>query len=101
MKNKFNTKLELLKNNKEVLLQFLKAKYPVFHNSNIFFRDFHYGIIYFLEKKDIKVSYQEAEKLAEEMIAVFENEGIFVKLTDRSWKINYPEFAATEPGDPF
>ena len=41
--------LNTLKNNDEILLKFLKAKFPVFHNSNFFFRDLQYGIRSFLE----------------------------------------------------
>ena len=64
MSDKFQSYLQLLKNNDSELLNYLKAKFPVFHNSNFFFRDFQYGIRSFLEKKEIKASYQLSEKLA-------------------------------------
>ncbi len=93
--------LNTLKNNDEVLLKFLKAKFPVFHNSNFFFRDFQYGIRYFLEKKDIFVTYKESEKLANDVAEHYMARGIFEQVNKQGWKINYPEFAAVEPGDPF
>ena len=101
MTDKFQSNLQLLKNNEMELLNYLKAKFPVFHNSNFFFRDFQYGIRSFLEKKEIKCSYQLAEKLAIEMAKHFEDEKIFIKVNSQGWKVNHPEFATTEPGDPF
>lgn len=101
MTNKLSKNLEMLKNNDSVLLDYLKAKFPVFHNSNIFFRDIQYGIRSFFEKKEIIVSYQDAEKLADKMVKHFEDKGIFVKINHQGWKVHYPEFATAEPGDPF
>lgn len=101
MANKFDSNLQLLKFNHEELLNYLKAKFPVFHNSNFFFRDFQYGIRSFLEKKEIKTSYQMAEKLAEEMAKYFEDKNLFVKINSLTWKINKQEFVTAEPGDPF
>ena len=93
--------LNMLKNNDEILLKFLKAKFPVFHNSNFFFRDLQYGIRSFLEKKDIFISYKESEKLANEIAEHFTGKGIFQRVNNQGWKVNYPEFAAVEAGDPF
>ena len=93
--------LNTLKNNDEILLKFLKAKFPVFHNSNFFFRDLQYGIRSFLEKKNIFVTYKESEILANNIAEYFTDKGIFLRMNDQGWKVNYPEFAAVEPGDPF
>ena len=101
MADKFQTNLQLLKNNEMELLNYLKAKFPIFHNSNFFFRDFQYGIRSFLEKKEMKVSYQMAEKLAEEMAKHYEDKNLFVKVNHQGWKINIPDFVTAEPGDPF
>ena len=101
MADKYQTKLQLLKSNDEELLNYLKAKFPVFHNSNFFFRDFHYGIRSFLEKKEIKASYQMAEKLAEEMAKYYEDKNLFVRMNHQAWKVNKTEFVTAKPGDPF
>ena len=93
--------LNTLKNNDEILLKFLKAKFPVFHNSNFFFRDLQYGIRSFLEKKDIFISYKESENLASDIAEHFAGKGIFQRVNSQGWKVNYPEFAAVEAGDPF
>jgi hypothetical protein len=93
--------LNTLKNNDEILLRFLKAKFPVFHNSNFFFRDLQYGVRSFLEKKDIIVTYKESENLANDIAEHFTGKGIFQRVNNQGWKVNYPEFATVEAGDPF
>ena len=93
--------LELLKLKEESFLAFLKAKFPMFHNSNFFYRDLQYGIRSFMEKKDIIINYAEAERLAQTLSKYFEEKSIFIKVNDSGWKINYPAFVTTEPGDPF
>jgi hypothetical protein len=93
--------LESLKQDYIVFLNYLKAKFPLFHNSNFFFRDLHYGVKSYLEKKETPVSYAEAEKIAERLAEFFKEKEIFVWIDEKSWKINYPEFVTTVPGDPF
>ncbi len=100
MKPKLQKYYEQIKIDHVVFLNFLKATFPVFHNSNFFFRDFHYGVRKYLEKKGNKISYSDSEEIARELGKYFEGEGIFVKIDAQSWKVNYPEFVTTEPGDP-
>jgi hypothetical protein len=100
-KKDFSNNLELLKQEAESLLGFLKAKYPMFHNSNFFYRDLQYGIRSFMEKKGIDITYAEAALLADAISKEFENKGIFVRMNKTGWRIDYPEFATAEPGDPF
>ena len=100
--NKKETKyLELLRSENDSLLAYLKAKFPLFHNSNFFFRDLQYGIRSFLEKKDIMISYTEADNLAKIIAKDLEEKGFFVRVNNQGWKVNHQEFATTEPGDPF
>ncbi len=99
-KKDFSKNLELLKQEKKSLLGFLKAKFPMFHNSNFFYRDLQYGVLSFMQKKGIEVTYTEAGRLADAISEEFENKGIFVRINKIGWKINYPEFTTTEPGDP-
>jgi hypothetical protein len=97
---KFLNNVELLKRETESLLGYLKARFPVFHNSNFFYRDLQYGIKSFLKIKEKDVSYDEAAKLTDAVSEDLEKRGIFVKVNKIGWKINYPQFATTEPGDP-
>jgi hypothetical protein len=92
--------IELIKNDYKIFLQFLKAKYPIFHNSNFFFRDLQFGVVKFLEKKGIKISNGQAEKLAKGVGLFLEQQGIFEIIDSQSWRINYKEFVTTVPGDP-
>ncbi len=99
-KKDFSNNFELIKREDESFLGFLKAKYPMFHNSNFFYRDLQYGIRSFMEKKGIDITYTEAGRLADAISEEFENKGIFVRVNKIGWKINFPEFVTSEPGDP-
>lgn len=84
-----------------ILLEFLRAKFPMFHNSNFFFRDLQFGIKSFFENKDIYLGYSESEQLAKKVSEFLQKEGIFIPNSNMSWKVNYPEFETSKPGDPF
>jgi len=101
MNKKKSKHLELLRNENDSLLAFLKAKFPMFHKSNFFFRDLQYGIRSFLEKKDITIGYTEADDLAKIIAGDLETKGIFIKVNNNGWTLNHPEFVTVEPGDPF
>ncbi len=91
----------LIENEDKVFLNFLKAKYPMFHNSNFFFRDLQYGSMKFLEKKGLKVTIPQSITIADKLGKYFEEKGIFIKVNKLGWRVNYPDFATAAPGDPF
>lgn len=95
-----NEQFEQIKNDPTVFLNYLKANYPLFHNSNFFFRDLQYGLRKFLEKKDIIISYPESEELTNKLADYFEKKEILVKISSSAWKVNFPEFVTQVPGDP-
>jgi hypothetical protein len=97
---KINSYLGTLKSEQEIFLNYLKAKFPVFHNSNFFFRDLHFGIKNYFEKKGTDLSYSFSEQLAKKYAEHLETENIFIKITDKAWKVDLPEFVTTVPGDP-
>ncbi|PJA98575.1 MAG: hypothetical protein CO128_06700 [Ignavibacteriales bacterium CG_4_9_14_3_um_filter_30_11] len=99
--NKTKTALESFKNDYIELLEFIKARYPLFHKSNFFIRDFQFGIQKYLEKKEIYISSLEANSIAKELGIFLEGKDIFQKINNRTWRINRPEFQASTPGDPF
>jgi hypothetical protein len=74
------------------VLAFLKSRFPLYHQSNVFFRDIQYGIQLFLERKGIKARYPEAEQIAHEFVSALERERILVAVDRQSWALNYPEF---------
>ena len=51
MDNKTEGLLRGLKSETLSFLNYLKAKFPVFHNSNVFYRDMENSVIGFYEKK--------------------------------------------------
>lgn len=100
-----------LVNHKEDVMRYLKSRYPLFHKSNLFFRDLQYGIRHFLESKDIKVSYTESEMLANEFSKILESENILHRIGlplndslsasgNSTWRLNYPEFTASKKANP-
>src|SRR5438105_1620958 len=84
---------KIITGNTEEFLKFLKSRFPLIHLSNFFFRDFHYGVMAFLEKNGKKLKYLEAENIAKEAAADLENKGIFKRIDHQSWLLQYPEFA--------
>jgi len=74
------------------VLRFLKSKFPVYHRSNIFFRDIQYGVQLFLLRGGARVSYQAADSIARALVAALEREGVLVPVDRQSWAVNYPEF---------
>lgn len=90
-----------LTNDINILLEFLRAKFPIFHNSNFFFRDLQFGIKSFFEKKGINLSYSESEELAKLVAVYLQKEEIFIPTSKQSWKVNFPKFETSKPGDPF
>lgn len=97
---KYEEKENILETDYVVFLNYLKSIFPVFHKSNIFFRDIQYGIKHFFEQKNIKTTYTEIDKLGDSIINLLEQKGIFEKLEPTVWKLNYPEFECKQPGDP-
>lgn len=80
-------------NHQTEFLKYLKTKFTLIHLSNIFFRDLHYGVMSYLNDHDMKMSYNDAEKVAQEVAGSFEKNGLFKTIDHQSWKLNYPEFA--------
>lgn len=99
-KDQLDSELNLIKSDYQVFLNFFKAKYPIFHKSNLFFRDVQFCVQRYLEKKGIYVSNAEAAEIAEGLKNFFEQEGIFQKINDNVWRLEYPEFVTAVPGDP-
>lgn len=100
MSRKLSENINQIQNDHDSFLKFLRSKFPLFHNSNLFYRDFHYGLMKYLEKKELKIKYSDGEEAANQLSAHFEQKGVLVKVGFQSWKLNYPDFVTTAPGDP-
>ncbi|MCX8009887.1 MAG: hypothetical protein N3A61_01940 [Ignavibacteria bacterium] len=82
-----NKNYEFLLKNRESFLKYFKTRYPLYYNSNIFFRDLQYAIINFFASKKMKLSYSEAELLANEFSQLLEQEKLLKKVNEMSWVI--------------
>lgn len=87
------TEVDTIAANQTEFLKFLKSKFTLIHLSNVFFRDFHYGVMSYLEDHGMKLKYQQAEQIAHDVAALLEKNGVFKKIDHQSWLLNYPEFA--------
>lgn len=100
----FDSKLNHLVTNREVVFEFLREKYPIFYNSNIFLRDIQYGIRTYFERKDENISYPLAEELAFRFADTMESEDMLKRLDTSTWlvtfKFNEPEQPAEEEQAP-
>ena len=81
--------LQDLFTNKKIFFSFMKEKYPVFKESNIFFRDIQYAIRNYYLKKGKKIDYQKSEKIASEFIEGLVKEGELKKISNNAWKVNF------------
>jgi hypothetical protein len=76
----------------KTFLAFMKQRYQLYHASNVFFRDFHFGVMTYLESHGVRLTYTATEEIAREVIRALESQGILRKLDDRSWLLSYPEY---------
>lgn len=74
------------------LLAFLKSRYPIYHLSNIFFRDIQFGIQSFLAQQKMHVGYAEAEQIAGAVVIEMEKKKLLTSIDRQSWVLHYPEF---------
>ena len=87
--------LQILKDNWEEFLKFMKEHYPLYHLSNVFVRDIEYAIKNYFLNKGRKISFAEAEYLAGEFAKFMVEKGIFKPVKNefnKVWVLNYPEF---------
>ncbi|MBM4172538.1 MAG: hypothetical protein FJ214_11770 [Ignavibacteria bacterium] len=81
--------LSNLKSNYEIFLNFMKEKYPVFNNSNIFLRDVQYSLRNYFQKNLREMSNSEAEKIARDLTSFLEEKEVLKRISKNSWKVNY------------
>ena len=81
----------ILQNDLEVL-RFLKARYPVYHASNIFLRDVQYGLAAFLSPRGILLRSAGLEELARTFLTQMERKGILRQIDEQTWAVTYEEF---------
>ena len=78
---------------KTEFLKYLKSRFPLFHLSNVFFRDVHYGIMSYLVEHGMRTSYPQAEEVARAVTAALEKDGVLKRINSQTWLLMYSEFA--------
>jgi hypothetical protein len=78
--------------NQDAVLAFLKSKFKLYHQSNVFFRDLHYGVWEFLGQHGFSLPYGKSEDIAREVITSLEEKKILRRLDGQTWLLNYPQF---------
>lgn len=81
--------LKDLTSNRTMFFNFMKEKYRLYYNSNIFLRDLQYAIKSYYEKKGKKLKYPQAEKLALEFAHELVKEDQLKNISNNTWKVNF------------
>ena len=81
--------LQELNSNRKLFFSYMKEKYKLFYNSNIFLRDIQYAIQSYFLKKDKRIKQSVVEKTAKEFINKLEQDGELKKMSSNAWKVNF------------
>lgn len=79
--------------NQVEFLQFMRSRAPLFHLSNLFFRDLHLAVIDFLHRKKVRVRQTEAELVAREVAAHLEKKSMLKKINATTWTLHNPDYS--------
>jgi hypothetical protein len=85
--------LDFILKGKDDFLKYLKSKFTMIHESNFFYRDFHYGLLSFLQEHGHRIDRFRANIVAHDLLTEFERNGIAKKIDHQTWTLNYPDFA--------
>lgn len=77
--------------NKTIFFNYMKEKYEVIYKSNIFLRDLIYAAQSFYQKKGIKLTVPQAEKLVLDFTAELEKSGELQFTQKNTWKVNFSQ----------
>ena len=80
---------QVLSDDKEIFLKYMKEKYPIFYNSNIFFRDIQFAITSFFDLKEKPIDYGRAEQLTHNFIKQLEETNELQKVNNNAWRVNF------------
>lgn len=83
------TKLNQLLANEDEFFRFMREKYPIHFNSNIFLRDIQYAVFTYFNLKGEKIKTPQAEELAILFTKSLEEKGKLVMLSHNTWKVNF------------
>jgi hypothetical protein len=83
-------------------LEYLKSRYPLYHLSNVFFRDIQFGLQGMMEERGRKLGYAGAEELTRAFITRLEQQQILQRVDAQTWVLHYEKFRKpmTKPAAP-
>lgn len=84
--------LDLFIEKRQDFLGFLKSRFNLFHESNVFFRDLHYGVMGFLQLNRLPSRYSSTEELTKRVIAAYVESKVLIPIDERTWMLNYVAF---------
>ncbi|MBM4168174.1 MAG: hypothetical protein FJ215_03330 [Ignavibacteria bacterium] len=87
-----NKHASIVFDNRTEFLYFLRSRFRLYHKSNLFLRDLHYGVSGFLEQYGVRLSYHELEETTQRVIGLLVSEAILKEIDARTWMLNYEEF---------
>lgn len=73
-------------------LAYLRSRYPMYHQSNVFFRDVQYGLVDLLRTKGVLLRSDQAQKIARGILGRLEKSRLFLPVDRQTWVVNVPEF---------
>ncbi len=86
--------------NPEVLLGFMRqTRKPVFHKSNLFFRDIQHAVHdYFESVEHEQVSLPEAERMAKEIVQLYTQQGVLREVNNQAYRLEGPAWMTPKDG---
>jgi hypothetical protein len=86
--------------NPEVLLGFMRqTRKPVFHKSNVFFRDIQHAVHdYFESVEGEQVSLPEAERMAKEIVQLYTTQGVLRQVNKQAYRLEGPAWMTPKDG---
>jgi hypothetical protein len=95
-----NMDVERLFGNPETLLGFMRrTRKPVFHNSNLFFRDIQCAIRDYFDTVEAQpITAPVAEQMARDVIQMYTDVGLLRKVDNQAYRLEAPEFSTPTGG---
>ena len=85
---------------KDFFLRFMKEKYPIYQNSNIFLRDIQFAIKSYYEKKEVFLRSEDAEKAAFALTEYLTMNDQLCQINAYTWKVLFSTSDKTETPTP-
>lgn len=91
---------DVLVDDPDVLLGYMRQMHrPIFHNSNIFFRDIQFAIKdYYEDTVGKTIRPEDAQRIAKDVTRSYERQGVLRQVTANGYLLNYPELVTPKQG---